>query len=650
VSSVGSFTDQFIAEYICEQHHSNIVRALMTQKRTTSFLIVGIILSIVAFCLYPVLLNDWVNWDDPLYVLGNPLVHELNGDSFRAAFTTPEVVGLYHPLTILSLAVDYHFWAQDAFGFHLTNLIFHLFNTAFVFLLFRKLKAPLIVAGLVALLFGMHPMHVESVAWISARKDVLYLFFFLLSLIFYIKGISSERTKPFLWMGVSLFAFTCSLLAKNIAFTLPFVLLLIDYLLQRKFSWKALLVKSPFFLLAIAAMFLAKSGQLESNSMDSLSTISYDQSIFFGMYNTVVYLFKSIVPIQLAAFHPFPANGTPVLIHYLAVLPFLGVLFALLWSFRHARKVFFGLALFLITIAPLLQVIPFGKAINSERYTYLPYIGLFYLIALLVEKLIRSDKKGLRYLTIAATSIWILLLTVQTRHQSTAWENSETLWTQVIDQYPDSQWAYMSRGLYFAKKGEMSEAMDDLNTSIQIEPFAQSLYERGILLERGNPDAALRDYYHSIEIDPTYARSHVNIGVLLARRNELDQAIKSFETAIHHDPEYSMAYFNCATALKIRGDQEAALDYYSKAISLEPKNVQYLIFRGVLLIDMGEFRQAIKDFSAAIKLDPKHKDAYYLRSACYKQLNQLDKALSDANNAKKYGYPIEDAYLQELAK
>lgn len=610
----------------------------------------GIILSVVAFCLYPVLSNDWVNWDDPLYVLGNPLVQELNGDSFRAAFTTPEVVGLYHPLTILSLAVDYHFWAEDALGFHLTNLLFHLLNTALVFLLFRKLKAPLIVAGFVALLFGMHPMHVESVAWISARKDVLYLFFFLLSLIFYINGISSEGKKRFAWVSVSLLAFSCSLLAKNIAFTLPFVLLLIDYLLQQRFSWKALLAKFPFFLLAIAAMFLAKSGQLESNSMDSLSAISYDQSVFFGMYNTVFYLFKSIVPIQLTAFHPFPGNGTVLLVHYLAVIPFLGVLFALFWSYRRARKVFFGLAFFLITIAPLLQIIPFGKAINSERYTYLPYIGLFYLIALLVEKLIRSEQKPLRYLTIAVASIWMLFLAVQTRHQSTAWENSETLWTQVIDQYPDSQWAYMSRGLYFAKKGEMSEAMDDLNTSIQIEPFAQSLYERGILLERGDPDAALRDYYHSIEIDPTYARSHVNIGVLLARRNEFDQAIKSFETAVHHDPTYSMAYFNCATALKIRGDRETALDYYSKAIALEPKNVQYLVFRGVLQIDMGEFERAITDFSAAIELDPQHRDAYYLRSACYKQLNQLDKALSDANNAKKFGYPIEDAYLQELTK
>jgi len=618
------------------------------ETRISSFIVAGCVLLITLFCLHPTLNNGWVNWDDPAYVMRNSLIFELSTDSIRTIFRTPEVVGLYHPLTLTSLAVDYRFWETDAFGFHLTNLLLHLCNTALVFVLFRRVKSSLFVAGLIALLFGMHPMHVESVAWISARKDVLYSFFFLISILAYLKSTVSVKFQRSIWLTFSLTAFFLSLISKNIAFTLPLVLFLFDYLEGRKLTFQSISNKAPFILMAIVAMVVAQSGQIESDSMGTLSSVEYSRTIFYGMYNSIFYIFKAVIPINLAAFHPFPTEEASMTLQYLAVIPFLGLLYALYLSYKRSRVVFFGLLFFLITIGPLLQIIPFGKALSSERYTYIAYIGLFYTLAIFVERLFLSDKKWIKYVTVSGTSIWLIFLMIQTRSQSTVWENSETLWTQVIDQYPNSQWAHMSRGLYYAKQGETSRALDDLNRSIEISPFAQSLYERGVILEKGDKEAALRDYYHSIQLDPTYSRSHLNIGVIHGQNGEVDKAINSFEQAIRHDKDYSFAYFNCATALKISGNQTKALRYYSKAISLEPKNVQYLTFRGVLLLDMGKYEKAIADFSTAIELNPNQEDVYYLRSVGYHNLQQDEQALRDLQTAIQKGYPTPQEFLHEL--
>jgi len=614
-----------------------------------SLFVITLVVLVVAFSLYPSLLNSWVNWDDPVYVVENPLIQSLNWDSISTIFSTPQVVGLYHPLTLISLAIDYQFWETDPYGFHLTNLVIHLINTVLVFFLFRRVKSSILVAGFVALLFGMHPMHVESVAWISARKDVLYTLFFLISVLSYLRSAVLPGARRAIWLTVSLIAFCLSLLSKNIAFTLPFVLVLFDYLQARKLTAKLFLDKIPFVALAVIAMIVAKSGQIDSDSMGTINSVDYSHTIFYGMYNSIFYIFKALAPVNLAAFHPFPMEGESFTLIYLAVIPFLVLVFLIYLAHKRSRKVFFGLVFFIISIAPLLQIIPFGKALSSERYTYVAYLGLFYILAIFIEKRLHSDQKWIKQLTLLLASIWLVLLVVQTRKQSTAWENSETLWTQVIDQYPTSQWAYMSRGLHYAEEGQNAQAMDDLNRSIEIQPFSQALYERAILLERGDREGAVRDYLQSIKLDSTYAQSHMNLGVIYAQNQEIDKAIQSFESAIRHDQEYSFAYFNCATAFKIKGDTSKAMEFYSRAIDLEPSNVRYLTFRGVFLLDLAKPNEAINDFSKAIEHDSKVRDPYYLRSVAYYQLGQYDRAMKDVERAVQNGYPPPEEYIQELS-
>lgn len=618
------------------------------QGTRTKLIIAFSIMLISAFVFYPALQNGWVNWDDPAYVLENELIKELSSESISKIFQTSEVQGIYHPLTLISLAIDYQFWGLDAFGYHLSNLIIHFINTTLVFILFLRLNSSTLVAGIVSLLFGLHPMHVESVAWISARKDVLYVFFYLLSALSYLSFRSSLYQKKIIWLSLSILLFICSILSKSISFTLPAVLILIDFLLDSKIELKRLWDKIPYFILSGAAIFIAKFGQQASDSMESIGQINFGSSLVIGMYNSIHYIFQAIIPINLAAFHPFSIDLSPTIWQYLAIIPFFGLLILLYYTYKKFRKVFFGLAFYFVTIGPLLQIIPFGKAESSERYTYLAYIGLFYCLAIGIQKLLQSKQKALRQTFIGIASIWLVLISFQTYKQTKKWENSDTLWSQVIEVHPTSEWAYMSRGIYFAEIGNHLKALSDLNRSIEHRPFAQSLYERGIILEKKSSELALNDYQQSVLIDPNFAKSHMNIGVIHAKNGDLEAAIQSFQKAIKADPNYSLAYFNCATAYKLTANFDEALKHYSSAIEIEPNNINYRKFRGVLLTDMNEPKKAIEDFSFVISNSPQQADTYYLRSINLKKLNKFDQAKKDAITAQRLGFKLPDGYLNDL--
>ena len=606
-------------------------------------LVLGVLV-ISMICLYPTLNNGWVNWDDPAYVLKNPLVHQLNQSAISTMFSTPVVVGLYHPFTLLSLSIDFYFWGNNPIGFHLTNLILHLFNVALVFVFFRKLKSSLLVAFLVSLLYGIHPMHVESVAWISARKDVLYVFFFLLGLLSYLYMQNLKNSKRiFLFYFLTFICFIASLLSKNIAFTFPIILLLIDYFQNRKLDKSIFINKTPFFILAIVSIFIMKYGQQASDSMGELTMIEYGNSILIGVFNSVFYIYKLLLPIDLAAFHPFPLSTETPIVYYLAIAPFLGFIYSLYWFFKKSRKVFFGLLFFLISIGPLLQIIPFGKAISSERYTYLAYIGLFYVLAIFVEYMLTSFNKSIKNMTISIVFIWFILLAYQTNKQSRVWKNSNTLWSQVLDLYPDSHWAYMSRGLYFIEQEEYSKAYEDLNVSIAINPIAQSLYERGRLHElKGQFNEAINDYLNSVELDPSYAKSHMNLGVIFSRKKDSNNAIAFFEKAIDSDSTYALAFFNYATTLKLMDKLEEAIGKYNQAVLLEPNNKLYRTARGVLHTYMGHSEESISDLTFVLKGNNKEGELYYYRSISYKKLGKEDLAAKDVETAKALGYDIKD--------
>lgn len=609
-----------------------------------------LLITLVTACLFPTFQNDWVNWDDPVYVLQNLLIQDLSSNGVYEMFATNEQVGLYHPITLLSLSIDYYFWETDAFGYHLTNFLFHTVNVLLVFALLKKLKFSPLVAFIGALLFGMHPMHVESVAWISARKDVLYTFFFLISIITYLYYIRKEGKYKVAWYVIAIVAFTVSLLSKSLGFTLPIVLLLVDYLLERKTTIKTLLEKVPFVILAIIAVVVAQHGQEVSNSMST--NIEFSESILMGSYNLIGYGIKSVFPFHLSIFHPFPTTQNFELnaLNYGSVIVLIALLYFMFRWFKTSKILFFGISFYLITIGPVTQIIPFGKAISSERYTYVPYIGLCLLIAVGIQKLLNKyPKSSSRSAVLGIVAIWIGFLAVQTNVQSRVWQNSEVLWSSVIEKYPESEWAYLSRGMHRLKQEDIDGARQDLDISISIRPLAQSLYERGYLYQQEDmPAGALGMYKQSIELDPKYSKSHLNSAIIHSKFRSTDLAFKHFKLAVKYDDSYSLAHFNLAIAYKMKGKMNQSLKSYSRAIELEPNNALYIRHRGVLHFQMENYDAAIKDFERAMVLEPKSGEPYLLRSKSYFLKGDLENAQKDVNRAQKKGLQVPQQYLDQF--
>jgi tetratricopeptide (TPR) repeat protein len=618
-------------------------------------ILISVVLSFA--CLSPTLSNGWVNWDDGGYVLSNDLVKQ--GVSFKTAaemFTTPELVGSYHPLTLISLAMNYEIGGKSPFGFHLTNLLLHLLNVMLAYWLIFLLCKNMGVAVFVAVLFGIHPMHVESVAWISERKDVLYAFFFLLSLIFYSFYLKNDTSKKWLFYVSCLFLFTLSLLSKAMAITLPLILPLFDYLHSRKVSAKMFIEKVPFFCLSILFGLTGIAAQQSGNAMDHVGDAPVYQTIFVGSFSLFLYLVKSLIPFQLSAFHPFPFGHISEIpwFFYASILPITALLF-LIWKLRKSNKtVVFGFLFFIICIAPVLQVLPFGRAMIAERYTYIPYIGLFYLAGIGLLRFWNcrdSFVSKFRLPVMGLVIVFFFALGLTSFKRSAVWKNGETLWTDVLKKYPTSYFAYSSLGGYFLQKGDLEKALANVNQSIGLFPFEPDTYiERGRIYQKQNlPDFAFVDYTKAIEINPTKHVAYLNRSVIFATNyDDLTSALKDLETAISIKPNYVEAHLNRGVIFEKMGRFDEAIEAYKAGIKQSPNQASLYRYRGVAHFATQNLEAAISDFSSAINLNSDYAEAYFLRSKVYFEKGELAKALDDALKAKYLKYQIEEAYLELL--
>ena len=606
----------------------------------TPWLSALLVILVTFLCFLPSLYNGWTNWDDPTYILQNKLVTTDN-IQWSEIFSEGQVLGIYHPVTLISYAIDYQIWGLKASGYHLTNVIFHVVNSLLVFLVFRRLGTSLAVATTIALLFGIHPMHVESVTWISERKDVLYLFFLLLAWLSYLKYRSAEGKRSWLWYGLVLILFALSILSKPVAFVFPVVLVLSDYLLDQKFSWKSILNKIPIGILAIAAIFIAQWGQADSDSI-AMNANHPVPTFFYGSYNVIFYAIKAFIPVNLSIFHPFPTNDSMNWMFYASIIPLLGILWGLYWSYRKSYKVFFGLSFFVLTITPLLQIIPFGKTLSSERYTYLPYLGLFYLIAIGMEHLIRNHSK-LKAVTTIGALLFVSFLIFQTTQQQNVWKNSDTLWTSVIEQYPDAYYPYVCRGRYYNDQKQPEKAWKDFDKSISLHSNVEAHYERGLMLEaKGKYNEALEDYIAATNGALEYPKAHLNAAIIYGRLGNRSKAKRHIKKALKQDPNYSLARFNYAVLLKIERHRKEALKEIERACKLEPNNLRYREMRAAIHTDLGNNLKAIKDFKAVLNENPNNGTAQFYLGMNYHFNGKNEEARKHLKKASELNYALPD--------
>ena len=459
---------------------------------------------------YPSFKNKILNWDDDTYIIYNPYIHSFALDNVKTMFTRG-YFNNYHPLTMLSYNLDYNIGKADPEVYIITNLILHILNTFLVFwfiFLLAKLpagnkenifngKKPFYLAAIASLLFALHPVNVESVAWISERKNLLCTFFFILSLISYIKYLNHKR---FLFYYVSLILFLFSLFSKGIAVSLSFSIVALDYLYARKLlSVKVVLKKVPFFLLSLAFGIIALHCQGLKNVGAGNSFIN---QLFFAAYGFIAYLFNLILPVNLSGFYSYPHG-----IHFIHVICFILALaiITILFIFRKklSRLVIFSILFFLANIIFQLQLIPVGKSIMADRYIYISSIGFFLIVAFIILKI--APRYRIVYILL---SISLLLFGYATHEHVKEWNNSLLFWDTVIGKDPSNSLAWRNRGSAKANKKDYQGALADFRKSIELNPDDPvAFYDEGLIkIDNGDYNGGLEDFNTVLKIQPLYTK------------------------------------------------------------------------------------------------------------------------------------------------
>jgi len=628
------------------------------------FLLPLVLLLIITWFLYkPNVHHDFTNWDDPTYVLENPRVKQLNQENVGFFFSSPSASN-YHPLTMISLSIDYYFATggntlaknvsePDASQFHTTNIVLHLLNVFLVFIFVFMLSHKRIwVATITALLFAIHPMHVESVAWIAERKDVLYTFFFLAGLIMYLKYGEKKSLK---YLLAAFILYTCSLFSKPSAVVFPLILVAIDYFNERKFSKKLWIEKIPFFTLSIVFGLITLLIQSEDAIAD-IKVFSMIQRMMFAMYGFIMYLFRMIVPVNLAAFYPYPSlsptGGLPV-IFYMSPLIVIVIAGLIIYSARHTRVLLFGFLFYFFSLMLVLQFISVGSAIMADRYSYVSSIGLFFICAWYADRgFTGKDSKiyPLRWLLAGILIIYTVVIGVTTFEQIKIWKNSETLWTDVITKYPRAEVAYKNRGNFYGARNITGKALDDYMVYIKLKPDDPRAFSNlgNIYGLRNEIDQALDAYSRSVALDSVNPETYLNRAITFARAKKFAEAVKDYDKALMLKPGILEVYMNRAYTLFEMGRYEDAIKDYSFLIGQIHGNDDYFLKRGTCQYMLKQNQAALEDFSQCIALNPSNGTAYYNSSVIYNIQHDFVKAYQFALKAKSVQYPVSESYLEGL--
>ncbi len=590
-----------------------------------------LVVTFVSF--YPSLNAGFTNWDDLEYVTESPYIVNLNGESIATMFTE-EIASNYHPLTIFSLALNYQISTLNPASYHWTNLILHLLNVVlvfwFVYLLFdRKIWGAL----LVAFLFAIHPMHVESVAWIAERKDVLYTFFFVAALITYLNYLKNKKNAYYLY---TLILFVLSCLSKPTAVMLPVILVLVDWYKNREFSSKILLEKVPFFVLSVVFGIITIMVQSDTAVVVGESDAhNLFERFLFACYGTMMYVVKLFVPINLSAFHPYPKGLS--LLHYVSPVVVLGLGGLLLWSLRRTKVVAFGLLFYGAMIALTLQFVQVGNAIISDRYTYAAYIGLFLIFGYLLDGFLQKKNisSGIRYGVLGGLAAVGILFCVMTYQRCDVWQNSGNLWTNVIKQYPDSHIAHNQLGNYYFEAQRYDEALVHLNQSIALKPiYYKARISRGKVFRRLKKyPEALTDYNKAIDLEPNRDEAYNNRGNIYFETQQFDKALADYQKVTQLNPSESKAYGNTGAIYAQQGKFPQALESLNKALAMNPAYQDAIANRGVVHAQTGNHQAAIQDFSRAIQLNPNRANLYGFRADSYQALGNMQQAQQDRQRA-----------------
>ncbi len=630
------------------------------------FIVSGI--ALLTFLFYKACLdNKLTNWDDLGYIITNSLIKDTSADAIKNIFSTDHpVMGNYHPLTILLYYFEYGHYGLEPWIYHFDSVILHVLVTIVVYFFIKVLTGRTVAATVVALLFGLHPMHVESVAWAAGRKDVLYGLFFLLSCTTYVWYLRSTGTRKTIWYVMGLVLFTLSLLSKSVAVSLPVTLFAIDYLEKREWSFMWIAEKIPHFGLSVLFGVLSVIAQKNIGAMTLDAHFNPLERFALGCYALCNYLWKAIVPAGLSNFYPYPlkVNDSLPAGYYVYPLIIIGLAVAVFVYARKNRAVIFGLGFFLINIVLLLQFIPVGGAIISDRYGYIPYLGLFFIAGWFISEYFEGTEKiQTGKILLGIITGYSLVLGFVTNERCKDWYDSVTLWKDDIEKHPEAPVGYFYLGQEYFTRYELATNATELkmlgdssmycfNQSVQRKPdYINPIICIAEMQRKNNQiEEAKKTYHQALKINDKNESIYLGLGVVYAIQKQYDSADYAFKKAIAIKPFLPEGYSNYANFLDLEGKVDSAVIMFGVAISQNPDAYIPYLNRGRIYYRQQKYDIAIKDLNKALDINHESGETYYMRALTYSKMGNKAQALLDVAKAKSYGFNKIDPALEQSLK
>ncbi|MCE5339765.1 MAG: tetratricopeptide repeat protein [Planctomycetaceae bacterium] len=556
-------------------------------------ILISICLAVAIFAVYwQVYSFDFIRFDDGDYITRNVHIRSgLNWETIRWAFTS-SLASNWHPLTWLSHALDYQLFKNWAGGYHLVNVWFHFANTILLFYVLLRAAKAVWPAALVAALFALHPLHVESVAWISERKDLLSTMFWLLTMLTYVWYVEKQNAVRYL---ITLVLFVLGLISKPMLVTLPFVLLLFDYWpLERKFSVRLLAEKIPFFICAFAVCVVTYIVQKSGGSVSLFRQFSLSIRIKNVFVSYVDYIWKMFYPENLAILYPHPGDNISAAKAVICAIVLICITAAVLYFGRKRKFLISGWLWYLGTLVPVIGIVQVGAQAMADRYTYMTLTGLFIMIVWSVKEFVPAKNYKL---AAAAAGLVLVSLTVDSIAQLQYWKNSQSLFGRAI---------------------EVTK-----NNYMMLDNYGS------ILVEQGKARDAIKCFKQSQEIYPESPMANNNLGCALQEIGNFKNAETYFRLAIKNDPNFIHPYINLANNLKRQNKPEEINDVLTQAAKLPEMTSETYTRFGRIFFDLQKYELAIGAFDKAIKLDSENIDAYGRRSLAFNAIGKIDEAIND---------------------